>query len=149
MRRSIIALGLIGSVWLVAGCTTAPSTAPRSAGGANSGASIKLAKGMTADAVRLQLGKPAELSMIVTAEGLAEEWTYHLTFQRSTEVATSMRDVPAYLGPGVGGAQGMGTVQEPVYSLEFREVHETIKLLMFQGRLLEWKSTSTEKRTYH
>ena len=103
---------------------------------------------MPADRVRKLLGKPDEITLHPTAEGMTEEWTYQRTFQRAEQVPTSMHEVPAYIGP-MGGPSGMGTTQEPVYSLVTHEINETLKLLMFQGKLVEWKSAFTVTRSFN
>ncbi len=154
MRRFFLSTAIAASVFSLAGCaSTAPSPtpAPRPAAAVPTASpSAKLVKGMPADAVRSLLGKPAGVSMIVTADGMAEVWTYNLSFQRTSQEATSTESRPAYTGLlGGGDTAGMGTVQVPTYSVVIYQVDETVRLLMFQGKLLEWKSTVSEKRTYN
>lgn len=152
MHSRIPLVAIIALASLPAGCTsTSSSIAPRPpvvAGAMIDAAASKLEKGMSADTVRKLLGKPDEITLHPTAEGTAEEWTYHRNFQRADQVPTSMREVPAFVGPMGGGSDGMGTVQEPIYSLETHEINETLKLLMFQGKLEEWKSAFTENRSF-
>ena len=102
---------------------------------------------MSADTVRKLLGKPAEITLRRTAEGTVEEWTYHRNFQRAEQVPAGMREVPAFVGP-TGGSGGMGTMQEPIYTIEIHDIDETLKLLMFKGSLMEWKSAFTDRRSY-
>jgi hypothetical protein len=42
----------------------------------------------------------------------------------------------------------MGTMQEPIYTIEIHDIDETLKLLMFKGSLMEWKSAFTDRRSY-
>ncbi len=149
MPRCSFALGVIASILLLAGCTsTSAPTGPRPAAADDPAASTKLVKGMTRDAVRTLLGKPAEVSMTLTAEGIAETWTYRRTYRLTQPDATSTELIPAFVGPGRGD-NGLGTVEVPAYSMAFYEIHETIKLLMFKDQLLEWKRTATQQRRYN
>jgi len=155
MHSRIFPVAIIGLALLPAGCTNPPSTSSSTspqpvvvAGPVIDARLKKLEKGMSADAVRKLLGNPAKISLRPTTEGTAEEWTYHRTFQRAEQVPTSMREIPAFFGP-MGGPGGMGTIQEPVYSLVMHDYDETLKLLMFQGKLMEWKSAFTETRSFN
>ena len=144
-----IALAIFGTVLLLAGCASTPSTASRPAGsGDDPSVPSKLVKGMSGEAVRALLGNPADVSLPPKATVAAEIWTYHRTYRTSREVQTGTQTHPAFVGPGRGD-QGMGTVEEPVYSTEFYEVNETLKLLIFHDELLEWKRTATENRSFY
>jgi outer membrane protein assembly factor BamE (lipoprotein component of BamABCDE complex) len=151
MHSRIFPVAIITLTSLAAGCTsTSSSTAPRHpvvAGTVIDAAASKLEKGMSADTVRKLLGKPAEITLRRTAEGTVEEWTYHRNFQRAEQVPAGMREVPAFVGP-TGGSGGMGTMQEPIYTIEIHDIDETLKLLMFKGSLMEWKSAFTDRRSY-
>ena len=149
MPRCHLALGVIASILLLAGCASTSSTAsPPAKPGANPSLSSKLVKGMTRGDVRALLGKPAEVSMTPTADGMAETWTYHRTYRLTQPEATTTELIPAFVGPGRGD-NGLGTVEVPAYSMALYEVHETVKLLMVKDQLLEWKRTATQQKTYY
>ncbi len=143
MHRRTLALALLGSALLLAGCASTSSTAKSED---NPSLSAKLVKGMTRSDVRTLLGKPAEVSMTPTTDGMAETWTYHHTYRLTQPEATTTELIPAFVGPG-RGENGLGTVEVPAYSMAFYEVHETLKLLMVKGQLLEWKRTATQQKT--
>jgi hypothetical protein len=150
MRRFTLFAAIAAPVFLLAGCvSTPPPSAPPPAAAANPSPSAKLYKGMPAAAVRELLGKPARITMVVTSEGMVDEWTYHLRYERIGQEATSMESRPVFVGPGRGDANGIGTIEVPAYSMVTYQVDETVKLLLFQGKVLEWKSSATEKRTYN
>jgi len=148
MNRLVLPVAIVALVSLLAGCaSTSSSTAPRpaAAGPAVIGAPVKgLEKGMSADAVRKLLGKPAEITMLVTSDGMAEVWVYHRNLQQSRLVATGTRTATAQLG-----TMQLDAIPEPVYSLESNSVEETLRLLMFQGKLHEWTRQAQEGRAFN
>jgi hypothetical protein len=149
MARGIVGLVILGMILLAAGCASTSATAPGPAGPSDDPSVLtKLAKGMSGEAVRRLPGNPADVSLPPKAAGAAEIWTYHRTYRTTREVQTSTQSRPAFVGPG-RGEDGMGPVEEPVYSTEYYEVNETLKLLMFQDRLLEWKRTATDRRSFY
>jgi hypothetical protein len=107
---------------------------------------------MPADAVRQLLGKPSETKLLVTTEGIAEVWTYHrIVDKRARQIQIGSKTVPVYKGYTSNSSDGSTSdtvmVQEPVYGQEFIETDEATMLLMFDGKLLEWKQSREVKRT--
>lgn len=59
-------------------------------------------------------------------------------------VPIKMEDI-LYFDPLTGQQR---TIQEPVYSQEVRTVEEELQLLLYEGKLVSWKSRFLEARTY-
>jgi len=133
----------------LAACTTpAPQTSAVAQSSPTLGV-IKLEKGMTADEIRSLLGKPNQTTLMPTKEGMAQLWTYERRLLRSNRVAASTIAVPVYKGPGMGDSNNIGTIDVPVDSDEHVVLLQTIKLMLLDGKLVEWKvSAKEESRTY-
>ncbi|HVZ65514.1 MAG TPA: hypothetical protein VG936_13175 [Lacunisphaera sp.] len=138
-------LGLIASI--LAGCATTPDhTAPPAASAA---AAVpvpdkldNLQKGMTTAELVAQWGQPAEKKTLKSSNE-AEVWTYRqVTGSYQDQVATGTRMVPR-VDP-ITGVQSDSP--EPIYSQQTVEVVRTSDLLIYQGKLVEWK-VRDEKRT--
>lgn len=105
-----------------------------------------LEKGMTAEQVRSVLGEPQKIGPMESPSGQAEVWTYRTSYvgrlrQVQTGSTTYSRPNP------ITGVEE--TVSEPVYSTEQEFVEETIELLIFDGKLIEWKKRRAADRDYH
>lgn len=138
-------LGLIAVI--LAGCATSPERpAPsRSAGASAAPAPDRLdnlKKGMTTAELVAQWGQPAEKKTLKSSTD-AEVWTYRqVTGSYQDQVATGTHLVPR-VDP-ITGVQSDSP--EPVYSQQTIEVVRTSDLLIYQGKLVEWK-VRDEKRT--
>ena len=104
-----------------------------------------IAKGMSAEEVIRRIGKPAEIQPLKTAEGHAEVWVYHrIAGQKTVQSATSTRQIPV---PAASGETRL--IDEPVFSLEQITFEESISLLMYDGKLVEWKKSVEGKRAFN
>ena len=139
---------------LLTGCATdstpaAPVTGqpvpPALATSPAAGALAKLTKNLTKAQVRELLGAPASTKPIKTGEFEGEIWSY--PFRGATEVnvvAVATRDIPA-VNPRTGQSI---TVSEPVYQNQSVEVIDTLHLLLFGERLVEWRVVRDEKKQF-
>ena len=59
-------------------------------------------------------------------------------------VPLKTEDIP-YVDPFSGQQR---TIQEPVYSQKVRTVEEELQLLLYEGKLVSWKSRFLGARTY-
>lgn len=162
-----LAAGLVAAVFL-GGCVTEPSSSKshENAGPAVDAASTPaaanapaldpkldpaknpraIAKGMTADEVLRRLGEPAEKRPMTTPAGQAEVWVYRRkvgTVRRQT--ATDIEEIP-YVDIATGQVR---TVPQPKYSMETIDVEEDTSLLIFDGKLIEWKQMTADSRRFH
>jgi len=104
-----------------------------------------LVKGMPATAVRDSLGAPETVKTLATTPAKTEVWTYRIAVVEHTEqVATSMRDVPAW-DPLSNRAI---TVQEPVYQMLHTRIYTTLELLIVDGKLVERKGAREIEHSY-
>lgn len=151
MRTFAFSLGLIPAL-IFAGCASEPQkpaaapppTAPSAAldPAVNSRA---IAKGMTADEVVRRIGKPAEVRPLSSSDGHAEIWVYRRNAgQKTVQTATSTRQIPI---PSASGEIRM--VDEPVFSLEQITLEESVSLLMYDGKLVEWRKSVEGKRSFN
>lgn len=132
-------LGLVVVALVLAGCATAPSDAlapdPWS----------RLTANLTADQVRALLGPPAEVRPMKSSQGPAEIWIYRRTAAKDVSlVATHTQDL-SVMNPRTGS---METMPAPVYDQETRTVKQELQLLMFEGKLVTWKSGNRSERSY-
>ena len=105
---------------------------------------LPLKKGMTAQDVKARWGDPSSVEPFPPAEGKAEVWTYYYTLSdQTTEVVTSTAMQSAFRGP----VQGMGDVPQLVYGLKHSEVKQVVKLLLYDGELVNWKKSIERKET--
>ncbi len=133
----------------LAGCSTpGPETSAAEPVAPTLGVS-RLQRGMTADEVRALLGKPDQAAMTPTREGMAQLWTYRRRVLRLNQVAASTIAVPVYKGPGMGDANNIGTIDKPTDSNEHVILMQTIKVMLLDGKVAEWKVSEREiGRTY-
>jgi len=160
MKKRILSLTIATLLALPALAATAPETpaktdAPDAEQSATPGKKAKraLEKGMPAEEVIRLIGKPAEIKPMETTEGKAETWIYRRELGHQTrQVVTGMRQVPTYVGPGMGdGADaqsGMSMRGEPIYQMETTTTYQVTSLLMFDGKLELARQTSERTRNY-
>jgi hypothetical protein len=140
---------------LLVSCTSTPASSnPGNAASptvatVGNGPEKSLQKWMTADAVRQIMGEPAEIKPMQTTVGKAEVWVYHRTGNstiQQVQVGTRSTNVTSV------GADGMAhlaqTVEEPVFAQQIEIVEETVSLLLFEGKLIEQKTTSQKRLEY-
>jgi hypothetical protein len=150
MHHRVITLAAALIVLLPAGCTSVPSpSASQMPAGQPSSTSTTirnaegaaLEKGMTAETVRRLWSEPAEIQPYAPLKAYAEVWTYRRTVSdRASFVLAGTQSVSMALG------QTVQMVDQPVKRLEHRTIIEETSLLMFEGRLLEWKQKVYEER---
>lgn len=145
LRFALPGLALLAAI--LAACSSAPSAATAGSGRTPAAGEPEawksLAKDMTADQVRAALGQPVEVRPMQQAG--AEVWVYRrMTARDVGMVPTKMEDIP-YFDPFTGEQR---TIQEPVYSQEVRTVEEELHLLLYEGKLVNWKSRFLGARTY-
>jgi hypothetical protein len=135
--RDLLAWLLLVSAGL-AGCASAPSQPKRQ------DPWLSLFKGMTVDQLRTTLGAPDEVRPMRATVQAGDVWTYQRTRTDVNLVAGRVENVP-YIDPATGIER---TVENPVYSQESRAVHEELRLLVFDGKLLEWRILRHTDRSY-
>ena len=112
----------------------------------SNGPEQNLKKGMTAEEVKRIMGPPAEIKPMASPTGKAEVWVYHRTSStpiQQVQVGTRSTSVSPLLGAGsVASSQ---SIDVPVFADEVEITDETIRLLMFDDKLIEQK-ISTQKR---
>lgn len=144
MKRNLLPAFLCLIAGILSGCATVPErAAPPSAAAATAPDKlVNLQKGMTTAALVAQWGQPAEKKTLKSSNE-AEVWTYRqVTGSYQDQVATGTRMVPR-VDP-ITGVQSDSP--EPIYSQQTIEVVRTSDLLIYQGKLVEWK-VRDEKRT--
>ena len=153
MQKTIL---ILASLFIGAILVGSAPNAAASAGGADAAKSGKpapllrpdpglpLKKGMTAQDVKARWGDPSSVEPFPSAEGKAEVWTYYYTLSdQTTEVVTSTAMQSTFRGP----VQGMGDVPQLVYGLKHSEVKQVVKLLLYDGELVNWKKSIERKET--
>lgn len=146
MRATFISPAILVTA-LLAGCAApAPSAKAPAASLDPSVNSRAIAKGMDGEEVIRRIGKPAEVRPLKPGDGHAEVWVYRRDAgTRTIQTATSTRqiEVPNFI---TGGTQ---LVNEPVYSTEQIKYEESISLLMYDGKLVEWKKSVAGRRAFN
>jgi hypothetical protein len=120
----------------VAGCTapTAETVDANTLPGPRAGTS--LTKGMTAGEVRELWGDPQEIRPLKAESETADVWVYErMETENLGQFESGMVEVP-YMDPVTGETR---MTQEPRYETKFGEVKFTTELLIFEGKLIEWK----------
>jgi hypothetical protein len=111
----------------------------RSKGDASKPAKPPLEQGMSAEEVRKLIGTPLEIKPIApdATELPAEKWTYRRKLRtETTQEPLSSMSQPAFVGMGTGDANGLGTVEVPVYRLKHTTFYQMTALLMVDGQLV-------------
>lgn len=104
------------------------------------GAVVK--RSMTAAEVLALLGEPKEKRPMKAGDEMAEIWVYRRETVKA-EPKTLSSDTIVTDDNGQGFVK---TVSVPTYRLEQTTIVETRELLMYRGRLLNWKETRGVKR---
>jgi hypothetical protein len=109
-----------------------------------------LQKGMTAEAVKRIMGEPAEIKPMQSPTGTAETWVYHCTVQGPVEQIQVGTRTDSIVAKGSDGQDHVvQTVEEPVFKQQFHFIEETVRLLMFDGRLIEQHRAVQKRTEYH
>jgi len=129
------------------GLTRGAETKVRLANGLES--KVVLAKEMSAQQLQEHVGKPDEVRPFEAPEGhRAEVWVYRNrdlgTRIRHTEAETEM--VPVY---SVLDSNGYNYVQQPVLKQETTAFYEDVTVLLFDGKVVEWKRDVAAQRAYN
>lgn len=67
----------------------------------------------------------------------AEKWIYRRKFRSdTTQEPVSSATQPAFIGMGMGDANGLGTIEVPVYRLKHTTLYQITALLMVDGQLV-------------
>jgi len=105
-----------------------------------------LQKGMTADAVRATVGEPMTIEPFPSQAVKSEVWVYrHTVGTTTTQEATSVRQVET-VNPITGE---MGTTPQAALQTVVIDITDTVKLLMIEGRLVEWKTSREASRHFN
>lgn len=108
-------------------------------------AAAKLAKNLTAAEVRTLLGAPVSIKPIAVGEAKGENWSYSF----DGPIATHMQQVATQEVPAVNPITGRDiTRPEPVFQNQDVQTIDTLHLLLFEGRLIEWKIVRDEKKRF-
>ncbi|HEU5080578.1 MAG TPA: hypothetical protein VFT72_15305 [Opitutaceae bacterium] len=96
-----------------------------------------LQKGMLADDIIKQIGRPAEVKPMDAPEGKAEMWTYRrVVRQRVEQKATKVKMVPAFKGINGDGSANIGDTPDLDYQLEHITDYQMTALLIVDGKLV-------------
>lgn len=97
-----------------------------------------IARGMSADEIRRIIGEPRTIKHIDSAELKAERWTYRRKLRtETTQEIVGDEQRPAWIGYGMGDANGLGTVSAPVYRLKHTTFYQMTALLMVDDTMME------------
>ena len=145
---TLVSAFLLASCASDAGSAAAASPAtpgsPRAASPAGD-AVAKLKKNLTAAEVRALLGAPASIKPIVVGEAKGENWSYLFNGPVTTRtVPVATQDVPA-VNPLTGQSISR---PEPVYQNQDVQLIDTLHLLLFDGRVIEWTIVRDEKKQF-
>lgn len=147
-QRSLPALGAALAVALLfGGCTAAPQGASASSSAATDASRQPppLKVGMTADEVRAAWGAPTEILPLEDAPRPGETWRYR-TILRSTQrqVAATVEEVP-FFDPISGRYLPQ---KEITQSQETVSQVQTTDLILIEKKLVGWKRSLNEERSY-
>ena len=153
--KTSLSVACVGSLvaTLLAGCATSASKSVTAAATADSqlaaspagAAAAKLQKNLSAAEVRAALGVPASVKPIVVGEAKGENWSYPFTASVATHmVPVGTKDLPA-VNPITGQSI---TRPEIIYQNQDTQIVDTLHLLLFDGRLIEWKIVRDEKKQF-
>lgn len=137
-----VALPFFGGVVQAADAPAGPAKEQKT------GASPKkqpLEKDMPADKIIELIGKPEEVTPMESKEGKAETWIYRRKVgTKSTQVVVGTRDVPAFVGIGLGN-DSMQNRKELIYGMKDMSIVRVTSLLMFNDKLVlakQWDELS-------
>lgn len=105
-----------------------------------------IAQGMNGATVRRLLGEPNKVVPFTKGNISGQIWSYRVAVSEVVnQVATSMRDVPAWDPIGNRAI----TVKEPVFQQEHVRTYTTLELLMVDDRLIERKPGHEIDRAFY
>lgn len=105
------------------------------------GKEATLKAGMTAAEVKGIMGEPAEISPVQSPAGKAERWMYYRTTHgASAQVQVGMSSTPtSTMYDSNGKLVVLKTLDVPIYKMQTEYFDETINLLMYDGRFVQYK----------
>lgn len=145
-------IGTLTLICLLSGCANAPASAQKDpAGKKPTNPALRqlpvLMQGMTTDMVREKLGAPMEIKPMEVPTGKAEIWVYRIeSTVGMTQVATSMKDVPAFTVTPTGVDTVM--IQNPVYTMKEEKMLITLSLLIYNGKLTARRAQAEKHEEY-
>lgn len=144
MKGPAFLLATVSLTAFFAGCSNPP--APPSAAAADPAAPPRvIAKGMSADEILRRIGKPTEVRPIDSPEGQAEIWIYRRPAGHTTQqTAATVHEIPV-VNPYTGVIR---MLNEPTYSLDTVDLLESTSLLIYNGKMVEWKRAIEGKRVF-
>lgn len=163
LRRPLLGFLLIAgfSPLFAADAPAAPDKSPKvAAGDAASGTKDAkkpgkkpLEKGMTGDEVMALIGKPQQVKPMAKQEGVdgkSEIWIYRRPAgERSVQVVTGTREVPAFSGLGQNGTDmASGTRTELIYGNKTVKMYHVTSLLMMDGKLVLARQTQEQEENF-
>lgn len=147
MRLSIIRMVLgLGLIVGLGAC----STVEQKGGGADPspmagaepkalGSMTELSKEMPVSELVGLYGEPDEKTKIEREGLIFERWIYEEPFESRVDmVASRMEEVP-YMDPLTGESK---TIQEPVFTQEMKHYDLKTDILVFDGKVIEWKQSA-------
>ena len=144
-RRAV----LVAALFMGAGCLALAGDAPAAAASKGDAAKPAIEKGMSADEIRKLLGKPKSVKRIEKDDLKAESWTYRRKIRTvTTQAVVGDESQPAFVGLGMGDANGLGTVSVPVYRLKHTTYYQMTALLMVEGELVTARQWVEEEVSY-
>lgn len=148
-RRSLpVAGAILATAAFVGGCTTPPPDGSSPSATAASQAASQpppLKVGMTDEEIRAAWGPPAEILPLENAPAPGEIWRYRTVLRSAQrQVAATVVEVP-YVDP----ISGLYIPQKEItQSQETVSQVQTTDLIVVEGRLVGWKRSLNEERTY-
>ena len=145
--RSLLILSSLPLLCL-AGCAGLPATSEADASRYGhvtviTGELPVLEQGMSVEAVRLKLGEPAEVRPVQPADENAVIWIYYLEkFVGQTQVISDLNR-PSFSGASATNPSGM--ISEPFYTMANQKLVVTLRLLIYNGRLVAHTAKSEQR----
>jgi len=114
------------------------------------GPEANLRQGMTADAVTALMGKPDSIKPMEAPTGKAEIWAYrNLINTTDRQFPASIEALTSQTVDSHGNTQTQQLGTKTVYKIERIRTFRRTSLLMFNGALLNQKSTVEQVRDYY
>ncbi len=108
------------------------------------GSMTGLSKGMPVTELVELYGQPKEKTKIEREDLVFERWIYEEPFQSRVDmVASRMEEIP-YIDPLTGESR---TIQEPVFTQEMKHYDLKTDILVFDGKVIEWKQSTVMVRS--
>lgn len=149
---------LVFSFLILAACSSVPEPAKADkAASARTASSVKtrfpvgeLRQGMTEQELLSQFGKPESHEELKGLEGRARVWVYRrVVVNEIRDVPGGTQMVPVFAGLGTGaGSDGLKMVPEAIMQRESFKVVEVTRLLVVDGRYVQFKQAAEESRDF-